>query len=329
MNMRNRALVTGAGGFIGSHLVEELLNAGYDVRAMVHYNALNNWGWLETLPRQVLENVEVFPADIRDPFVVRKSVRGCDKVFHLAALIPIPYSYVAPSSYVETNVCGTLNILQACLDGGVDHLIHTSTSETYGTAQYTPIDEKHPLAAQSPYAASKIGADKLAESYYLSFGLPVSIIRPFNTFGPRQSARAVIPTIISQIMHGAESLQLGSLSPIRDWTYVKDTVRGFITLAASGNSMGQVTNIGRGMGVSVGEMANLIVELCGSNACVQLDPARLRPEKSEVLELICDNRKAHENLGWQPKYSLNKGLEETIEWVRRNPDQYKSAIYNL
>jgi len=329
MNMRNRTLVTGAGGFIGSHLVEELIKAGHTVRAMVHYNALNHWGWLETLPRQILENVEVFPADIRDPFVVRKSVRGCDKVFHLAALIPIPYSYMAPASYVETNVSGTLNILEACLDEGVDHLIHTSTSETYGTAQYTPIDEKHPLAAQSPYAASKIGADKLAESYYLSFGLPVSIIRPFNTFGPRQSARAVIPTIISQIMNGAETVQLGALSPIRDWTYVKDTVGGFAALSASENSVGQVTNIGRGMGVSVGEMANLIVELCGSNACIQLDPARLRPEKSEVLELICDNRKAHENLGWQPKYSLNKGLEETIEWVRRNPDQYKSAIYNL
>jgi len=324
-----RVLVTGAGGFIGSHLVEELVKTGFHVRAMVHYNALNHWGWLDTLPREVIDDVEVFPADIRDPFVVRKSVRGCDKVFHLAALIPIPYSYVAPASYIETNVLGTLNVLEACRDEEIDRLILTSTSETYGTAQYTPIDEKHPLAAQSPYAASKIGADKLAESYYLSFSLPVSIIRPFNTFGPRQSARAVIPTVISQVTNGAKTLLLGALSPVRDWTYVKDTVQGFIALAASGNSMGQVTNIGRGEGVSVGDMAALILDLCRSNALIELDPERLRPEKSEVLELICDNRKAFQNLGWRPKYSLKKGLEETIEWVRRNADRYKSAMYNL
>lgn len=329
MNTGTRSLVTGAGGFIGSHLVEELVRTGFHVRAMVHYNALNNWGWLDTLPKEVLEEVEVFPADIRDPFVVRKAVRGCDTVFHLAALIPIPYSYVAPASYIETNVSGTLNVLEACRDEEVDRLIHTSTSETYGTAQYTPIDEKHPLAAQSPYAASKIGADKLAESYYLSFSLPVSIIRPFNTFGPRQSARAVIPTIISQATNGFKTLKMGALSPVRDWTYVKDTVRGFIALASSANSLGQVTNIGRGEGVSVGEVAALILDSCRSNARIELDVDRLRPEKSEVLELICDNRKARNSLGWQPKYSLIKGLEETIEWVRRNPDRYRPAVYNL
>jgi len=329
MNVGTRSLVTGAGGFIGSHLVEELVKTGFHVRAMVHYNALNHWGWLDTLPREVMESVEVFPADIRDPFVVRKSVRGCDKVFHLAALIPIPYSYIAPASYIETNVLGTLNVLEACRDEEIDRLILTSTSETYGTAQYTPIDEKHPLTAQSPYAASKIGADKLAESYYLSFSLPVSIIRPFNTFGPRQSARAVIPTIISQVADGVETLQLGALSPVRDWTYVKDTVQGFMALAASGNSIGQVINIGSGMGVSVGEVAALILGLCRSNTRIELDPARLRPETSEVQKLICDNSKAYENLGWRPKYSLDKGLEETIEWVRRNPDRYKPAMYNL
>lgn len=327
--MGTRSLVTGAGGFIGSHLVEELVRTGCHVRAMVHYNSLNQWGWLDTLPKEVMESVEVFPADIRDPFLVRKSVRGCDKVFHLAALIPIPYSYVAPASYIETNLLGTLNVLEACRDEEIDHLIITSTSETYGTAQYTPIDEKHPLAAQSPYAASKIGADKLAESYYLSFSLPVSIIRPFNTFGPRQSARAVIPTIISQVTNGFETLRLGALSPVRDWTYVRDTVQGFIALAASANSRGQVTNIGRGEGVSVGDLATLILDSCGSNARIELDPDRLRPEKSEVLELICDNRKAYNNLGWQPRYSLIKGLEETIEWVGRNPDRYRPAVYNL
>lgn len=327
--METRSLVTGAGGFIGSHLVEELVRTGCHVRVMVHYNSLNQWGWLDTLPKEVMESVEVFPADIRDPFLVRKSVRGCNKVFHLAALIPIPYSYVAPASYIQTNLLGTLNVLEACRDEKIDHLIITSTSETYGTAQYTPIDEKHPLAAQSPYAASKIGADKLAESYYLSFSLPVSIIRPFNTFGPRQSARAVIPTIISQVTNGFETLRLGALSPVRDWTYVKDTVRGFIALAASANSRGQVTNIGRGEGVSVGDLATLILDSCGSNARIELDPDRLRPEKSEVLELICDNHKAYNNLGWQPRYSLIKGLEETIEWVLRNPDRYRPAVYNL
>ena len=329
MNGGTRSLVTGAGGFIGSHLVEELVKTGFRVRAMVHYNSLNHRGWLDTLPREIVDSVEVFPADIRDPFVVRRSVRGCNIVFHLAALIPIPYSYIAPASYIETNVLGTLNVLEACRDEEIDRLIITSTSETYGTAQYTPIDEKHPLTAQSPYAASKIGADKLAESYYLAFSLPVSIIRPFNVFGPRQSDRAVIPTIISQVTNGFETLRLGALSPVRDWTYVKDTAQGFIALADSANSIGQVTNIGRGEGVSVGEMAALILDFCRSNARIELDSDRLRPEKSEVLELICDNSKARENLGWQPKYSLREGLEETIEWVRRNPDRYRPAVYNL
>lgn len=323
------SLVTGAGGFIGSHLVEELVRTGHYVRAIVHYNSFNRWGWLDTLPERIMAGVEVIPADIRDPFVVRKAVRGCDKVFHLAALIPIPYSYVAPASYIETNVSGTLNVLEACRDEEIGRVILTSTSEAYGTAQYTPIDEKHPLVAQSPYAASKIAADKLAESYHLSFSLPVSIIRPFNTFGPRQSARAVIPTIISQVTNGFETLRLGSLSPVRDWTYVKDTVKGFVALAVSDHSVGQVTNIGRGEGVTVGKVAHLILELCRSNARIELDPDRFRPEKSEVLELICDNRKARKDLGWNTEYSLMKGLEETIEWVRGNPDRYRPAVYNL
>jgi len=329
MHMTNRVLVTGAGGFIGSHLTEELVKAGYSVRAMVHYNALNHWGWLETLPKQVLHDIEVFPADIRDPFIVRKSVHDCKTVFHLAALIPIPYSFLAPASYIETNVIGTLNILQACLDEQVDHVIHTSTSETYGTAQYTPIDEKHPLVAQSPYAASKIGADKLAESYYLSFGLPVSIIRPFNAFGPRQSARAVIPTIISQALNCSETIALGSLSPVRDLTYVKDTVRAFIALGVSNASLGQVTNVGRGEGITIGELANLILDLCGSTKRIRLDSPRVRPEKSEVQQLVCNHKKASVLLGWEPVYSLDTGLQETIEWIRTTPHLYKSSIYNI
>lgn len=327
--MATRILITGAGGFIGSHLAEELVKAGYNVRAMVHYNAQNNWGWLETVPKGILDNMEVFPADIRDPFVVRKSVSGCDIVYHLAALIPIPYSYLAPASYVETNTMGTLNVLQACLEEGADRVVHTSTSEAYGSAQYVPVDEKHPLVGQSPYSASKIAADKLAEAYHLSFGLPVSIIRPFNTFGPRQSARAVVPTIISQAISCADKISLGSLSPVRDLTYVKDTVHGFMALAVSNDSVGEVTNIGRGTGITIGELAQLIVDICGSSAPIEFDPQRVRPEKSEVLELICDNRRAREILEWKPKYPLKKGLEETIDWMRTNPHHYKSTIYNV
>ena len=327
--MPKKVLVTGAGGFIGSHLTEQLVQDGYTVRAMVHYNFQNNWGWLDTLPKQIKESIEVFPADIQDPYAVRKVVEGCKTVYHLAALIAIPYSYLAPASYIDTNVKGTLHILQACLETGVQRVIHTSTSETYGTAQYVPINEEHPLVGQSPYSASKIAADKLAESYHLSFGLPVSTIRPFNTFGPRQSARAVIPTVISQALSGVEVIRLGSLSPIRDFTYVKDTVSGFVAVANSSEAIGKVTNIGYGEGISVGEIAHMILKACGSSARIELDDQRSRPETSEVWQLVCDNSKARARLGWHPQYSLIQGLEQTIEWTRGAQERFKSTIYNV
>lgn len=322
-------LVTGAGGFIGSHLTEELVRAGHKVRAMVHYNFQSNWGWLESLPPEIMASVEVFPADISDPFAVRRAVEGCDTVYHLAALIAIPYSYVAPGTYVDTNVRGTLNVLEACRAEKVKRLVHTSTSETYGTAQYVPIDEKHPLVGQSPYSASKIAADKLAESYYLSFGLPVATIRPFNTFGPRQSARAVIPTIISQALSGARVIRLGSLVPVRDLNYVKDTVRGFMAVANSEQAIGQVTNVGRGSGVTVGELAQMLLNLCDSSATIVSDESRMRPEKSEVMQLICDNRNAAARLGWTTQHSLEQGLQETVAWMRDNLHRYKTNIYNV
>ncbi|NNM83318.1 MAG: SDR family NAD(P)-dependent oxidoreductase [Burkholderiales bacterium] len=322
-------LVTGAGGFIGSHLVEELARSGERVRAMVHYNFQSNWGWLETLSAELMGNVEVFSADLADPFAVRRAVEGCDTVYHLGALIAIPYSYVAPASYVSTNVTGTLNILEACRAEKVRRLVHTSTSETYGTAQYVPIDEKHPLVGQSPYSASKIAADKLAESYHLSFGLPVATIRPFNTFGPRQSARAVIPTIISQALSGATTIRLGSLDPVRDLNYVKDTVRGFMAVAAADSAVGQVTNVGRGSGVTIGELAEMLVKLCGSSAKIECDDRRVRPEKSEVMELICDNSRARDLLGWAPRFSLEEGLAETVDWMKGNLHKYKPNIYNV
>jgi dTDP-glucose 4,6-dehydratase len=327
--MKGRVLVTGAGGFIASHLTEELVRTGHAVRALTHYNSSNQWGWLDTLPRQIMENVEVFPGDIRDPYCVRQAVTSCETVYHLAALIAIPYSYVAPASYVETNVTGTLNVLQACRDAEVGRLVHTSTSEVYGTAQYVPIDERHPLVGQSPYSASKIAADKLAESYFLSFGLPVATVRPFNTFGPRQSARAVIPTIISQALSGAKAISLGSLGPVRDLNYVKDTVRGFMAVAKSEKAAGKVINIGRGEGASVREVVQTILEICKSTAPVELDTQRVRPENSEVFRLICNATQAQELLGWQPQYSLRAGLEETVEWMRANLHRYKSDIYNL
>jgi dTDP-glucose 4,6-dehydratase len=329
LDLTPKTLVTGAAGFIGSHLTEALAARGQRVRAMVHYNFQNSWGWLETLPPELMERIEVFPADIGDPFAVRKAVAGCKKVFHLASLIAIPYSYRAPASYVDTNVKGTLNVLQACLDEGIDRVVHTSTSETYGSAQYVPIDEAHPLVGQSPYSASKIAADKLAESYYLSFDLPVATIRPFNTFGPRQSARAIIPTIITQALTGAETIRLGALHPVRDLNYVADTVEGFLAVANTDGAVGTVTNVGRGEGVSVGELAELILELCGSNARVESQSDRLRPEKSEVQRLICDNRKAQSLLGWSPRHSLRDGLQATIAWMRDNLDRYKPGLYNV
>ena len=327
--MKERVLVTGAAGFIGSHLTETLAAGGRQVRALIHYNFQNNWGWLETLPPRLMERIEVFPADICDPFAVRKAVEGCDTVFHLASLIAIPYSYLAPASYVDTNVKGALNILQACLVEGVDRVVHTSTSETYGSAQYVPIDEKHPLVGQSPYAASKIAADKLAESYHLSFDLPVATIRPFNTFGPRQSARAVIPTIITQVLTGAKTIRLGALHPIRDLNYVQDTVAGFLAVAQTEGAVGTVTNIGRGEGISIGELADLILELCASDARIESQSERLRPDKSEVQRLICGNRKARDLLGWYPQHSLRQGLEATVEWMRANLERYKPGLYNV
>ncbi len=327
--MSGRVLVTGAGGFIGSHLTEELVRGGFGVRGMVHYNFQNNWGWLEALPEDVMASVEVFPADICDPFAVRKSVAGCETVFHLAALIGIPYSYRAPASYVETNVTGTLNVLEACLAEGSGRVVHTSTSETYGTAQYVPIDERHPLVGQSPYAASKIAADKLAESYHLSYGLPVAIIRPFNTFGPRQSARAIVSTIMVQALSGAKVIRLGSLAPIRDLNYVKDTVRGFLAVGESERAVGRVTNIGRGEGISMGELARLVLDICGSRARIETDPQRVRPDKSEILRLVCDNRAAREIAGWEPCHTLEDGLRETVAWMRENLHRYKPDLYNV
>lgn len=327
--MQHRVLVTGAAGFIGSHLTEALVTEGFRVRAMTHYNFQNDWGWLDTLPASIAQEIEVWPGDICDPFAVRKAVMGCSIVFHLASLIAIPYSYRAPASYVETNVKGTLNVLQACLESDVERLIHTSTSETYGTAQYVPIDETHPLVAQSPYAASKIAADKLAESYHLSFDLPVATIRPFNTFGPRQSARAVIPTVITQVLSGAKSIRLGTLDPVRDLSYVRDTVAAFLAIARTEQAIGTVTNIGRGEGISILNLAEIILELCDSKARIESTSDRKRPEKSEVHRLICANQKALDLLGWFPRYTLREGLEETVQWMRKNIDHYKPSLYNL
>lgn len=324
-----RILITGAGGFIGSHLVEELAKTAGSVRAMVHYNSAGSWGNLELLPKDIQDAIEIFTGDVADPFSVAKAVDGCDVVFHLAALIGIPYSYIAPQSYVMTNVIGTLNILQACLDAGVEKVVHTSTSETYGTAVYTPIDEDHPLKGQSPYSAGKIGADKLAESYFLSFGLPVATVRPFNTYGPRQSARAVIPTIISQALEGKESLKLGSLTPVRDLTFVKDTVRGFILAAQSTASAGELVNIGFGKGITIGDLAEIVIKLIGKDVRIVCDEARVRPTNSEVMELVCANAKAKQLIGWEPRYSLEEGLKETIGFIEANLDRFKSDLYNV
>ena len=334
MNLNGKTiLVTGACGFIGSHLVEALTQTGAKrIKALAMYNARNDWGNLELLPDAVKNNIEIIAGDITDPFFTRELIKGCDVVFHLAALIGIPYSYIAPQHYVQTNVQGTLNVLEACRQLGVRKLVHTSTSEAYGTAQYTPIDEKHPLQGQSPYSASKIAADKLAESYYLSFALPVATIRPFNTFGPRQSARAIIPTIISQALHYEKTkkpLQLGSLTPVRDFTYVKDTVRGFIRVAECDEAVGEVINIGTGQAQSIQETLDLILDILGKDIPVERDEARVRPEKSEVRLLLADAAKAQQILGWQPQHSFRLGLEETVEAIRQSLPRYKTAIYNV
>lgn len=326
---KTRVLVTGAGGFIGSHLTEALARQGADVRALVRYNSRSHWGFLEDMEPALKKRVDVWAGDVTDPHLVERLVEGRDVVFHLAALIAIPYSYVAPSSFVGVNVTGTLNVLEACRRAKVKKLVHTSTSEVYGTALYAPIDEKHPLQGQSPYSASKIGADHLAESYYRSFGLPVAIARPFNTYGPRQSARAVIPTIISQLAAGAQTLKLGALTPIRDFNFVEDTVEGFLAVAASPKSVGQAINLGSGRGVTIGQTAELIMKLTGRRALLQTETRRLRPQKSEVRKLLCDNRKARALLGWKPRFSLEEGLVRTIDFIRRNPKLYKHQEYNV
>ena len=324
-----RVLVTGAGGFIGSHLAERLVREGAKVRAMVHYNSRNDWGQVELRDQSVRESLEVFCGDIRDPFFCREAVKGQAVVFHLAALIAIPYSYVAPADYVFTNVVGTLNVLQACRDLGVEKMVHTSTSETYGTAQYVPIDEKHPMQGQSPYSASKIGADKMAESFYLSFKTPVATLRPFNTFGPRQSARAVIPTIISQLAAGRKDIRLGSLEPVRDLSYVADTAEAFMAVAECPKTVGEVMNAGRGEGISVGDLAKRIIAIMGVEAEVVLDQRRVRPEASEVQRLVCSAEKLKALTGWRPRTSLDDGLAATIDYVNSHLDRYKPDVYNI
>ena len=323
-----RVLVTGAGGFIGSHLVDELLQKGADVTAFVHYNARNDWGMLEGRYSDATPNLTVIAGDVTDALFVKKAVAEKEYVFHLAALIGIPYSYVAPESYINTNIKGTLNVMQACLDHEVTRVVHTSTSEVYGTAQYTPIDEKHPLQGQSPYSASKIGADKIAESFFCSFGLPVTTIRPFNTFGPRQSTRAVIPTIITQALTG-NTVKLGSLTPIRDLTYVADTANGFIRLAESRKTIGRTVNTGSGRGVTIGELADIIIGQVNPKARIVCEDKRVRPEKSEVMELLCDNRAANDLAGWKPGYTLEEGLSQTIAWMKDHIASYKPGLYTV
>lgn len=322
-------LVTGADGFIGSHLTELLVREGYNVKALSQYNSFNYWGWLEDV--DCLSRIEVLNGDVRDPHYCKHITKGVDIVFHLAALIAIPYSYVAPDSYVDTNVKGTLNICQAALENGVKRIIHTSTSEVYGTAQYVPIDEKHPLQAQSPYSASKIGADAMAMSFFNAFDLPLTIARPFNTYGPRQSARAVIPTIISQIAAGQKQIKLGDVTPTRDFNYVADTCRGFLELARCEQAIGETVNIGSNFEISVGDTLNLIRELMNSDVEFLTDDQRLRPEKSEVFRLWCDNSKIRALTGFEPEYSIRQGLEKTVEWFSQpqNLSKYKANIYNV
>jgi dTDP-glucose 4,6-dehydratase len=332
--MKN-VLVTGADGFIGSHLAEELVRRGYRVRAFVFYNSFNSLGWLDRSPKELRDAMDIFAGDVRDPNGMRTAVKGCDTVFPLAALIAIPFSYHSPDAYVDTNVKGTLNVLQACRDLDVERLVHTSTSEVYGTARYVPIDEGHPLRGQSPYSATKIAADQLAFSFFASFGLPVSIARPFNTYGPRQSARAVIPTIITQILAGARELKLGSLHPTRDFNYVADTVEGFLAVAGSPRTLGETVNIGSGFEVGIGDTARLIAEVMGAEVTIRQDDQRLRPERSEVERLFAANALARELTGWTPTHGgldgFRRGLEKTVAWFREpaNFAAYKPFAYNI
>ncbi|WP_027869586.1 NAD-dependent 4,6-dehydratase LegB [Eubacterium sp. AB3007] len=327
--MKEKVIVTGADGFIGSHLTEELVRQGYDVKAFVYYNSFNNWGWLDTTPKEILDEIEIFTGDIRDPNGVREAMKGRDAVFHLAALIAIPFSYHSPDAYVDTNIKGTLNVLQAARALETSRVLVTSTSEVYGTAQYVPIDEKHPYQGQSPYSATKIGADRLAESFYRSFELPVTIVRPFNTYGPRQSARAVIPTIITQLLAGKTEIHLGALSPTRDFNYVLDTANGFISMFKSDKTIGQEINIATQNEISIGQLAEELIRQINPEAKIVCDEERLRPEKSEVNRLLGCNEKIRELTDWAPKYTFQEGLAETIEFLRNNLDKYKVDIYNV
>ena len=324
-----KVLVTGADGFIGSHLTENLLEKGYEVKAFTLYNSFNTWGWLDSLPKEKLDQIEIFCGDVRDPNGVREAMRGVDMVFHLAALIAIPFSYHSPDSYVDTNIKGTLNVLQAARELETERVLVTSTSEVYGTAQYVPIDEKHPFQGQSPYSATKIGADRLAESFYRSFKLPVSIVRPFNTYGPRQSARAVIPTIISQLLAGREEIKLGSLTPTRDFNYVRDTTAGFLASAESEQTVGEEINIATQREISIGDLAKEIINQINPKARIVCEEERLRPEKSEANRLLGSNEKIMRLTSWKPQYTFAQGIAETIEWIGSHMDAYKYDIYNV
>ena len=335
VGMQKKILVTGADGFIGSHLVELMVAEGFQVRAFVFYNSFNSWGWLDHSGPEIKKNLDVFAGDIRDPHGVKEAMKGCDVVFHLAALIGIPYSYHSPDTYVDTNIKGTLNVVQAARELGIERVVHTSTSEVYGTAKFVPITEEHPLQGQSPYSASKIGADQIAMSFYNAFDTPVSIVRPFNTYGPRQSARAIIPTVIAQIANGLRKIKLGALHPTRDFSYIKDTVSGFMAVAKSEKSVGEVINIGSNFEISIGETVNLVAEIMGADIQIETDHMRLRPDKSEVERLWADNSKAKNLAGWEPvhtgKDGFKRGLTETVEWFT-NPEnlkKYKADMYNV
>lgn len=329
--LNKKVLVTGADGFIGSHLVERLLEEGCTVKAFCYYNSFNSWGWLDTFPKDKLQQVEIFTGDIRDPNGVRTAMLGCDVVFHLAALIAIPYSYHSPDSYVDTNIKGTLNIVQAARDLNIEKVLVTSTSEVYGTALYVPIDEKHPRQGQSPYSATKIGADAIADSFFRSFNLPVTIVRPFNTFGPRQSARAVIPTIISQLLAGKTEIKLGALHPTRDLLYVKDTANGFVEIAKSNAAIGEEVNIATQSEITIGELAQMLISKINPQAQIVSDDVRLRPAKSEVERLFGSNEKIKAITNWQQRYSFSQALDETISWFSQpgNLARYKADIYNV
>lgn len=325
----SKILVTGADGFIGSHLTEKLVKQGHKVKAFAYYNSFNTWGWLDTLPKDIMKEVEVFTGDVRDPNGVREAMKEMDEVYHLAALIAIPFSYHSPDTYVDTNIKGTLNVLQAARDIDISRLLITSTSEVYGTAQYVPIDELHPFQGQSPYSATKIGADRLAESFYRSFNMPITIVRPFNTYGPRQSARAVIPTIITQLLAGKEEIELGSLAPTRDFNFVKDTANGFIEIAKSDKTIGEEINIATQQEISIGELAQELIRQINPNARIICDEQRLRPEKSEVNRLLGSNEKIKRLTNWKPNYTFEQGISETVEFFKENLDKYKTDIYNI